>query len=324
MRLAGIAMLQERPAMRWEPCAMAQEAIEIRAETPGLKTAAELRMAFIAGPAGMAVKPDLLQAPTAVRRPVAIMECVQAPKALVRRKTVADSPHNPGNRPRAVRAHPRGREAARRRQTDACPPLQASTCREERNPAAPTSRLRVRGSCAPGRSGCRRRSGGCGSMTIEIVLTPTEWTLVKLLMEREGEGLSRDDILDAVWGRHFVGDLKIVDVNIRRIRQKIEDRAVRSAAISRRFGATATAGNGAKSDEHQPSHPNRLELRRTDRACRRPAWLHVRYARMELLLRQRGRLRLQRAQTEAALHNRNIAYQPMKDKAQLHAAKHGR
>lgn len=57
----------------------------------------------------------------------------------------------------------------------------------------------------------------------EIVLTPTEWTLVKLLLEREGAGLSRDDILDAVWGRHFVGDLKIVDVNIRRIRQKIED-----------------------------------------------------------------------------------------------------
>lgn len=58
----------------------------------------------------------------------------------------------------------------------------------------------------------------------EIVLTPTEWTLVELLMERAGEGLSRDAILDAVWGRHFIGDLKIVDVNIRRVRQKLEDR----------------------------------------------------------------------------------------------------
>ncbi|MFC4778042.1 response regulator transcription factor [Paenibacillus sp. GCM10023252] len=56
----------------------------------------------------------------------------------------------------------------------------------------------------------------------EIVLTPTEWTLVKLLMEREGEGVSRDDILSEVWGRYYVGDLKVVDVNIRRIRQKIE------------------------------------------------------------------------------------------------------
>ncbi|MEK3883959.1 response regulator transcription factor [Paenibacillus sp. PL2-23] len=56
----------------------------------------------------------------------------------------------------------------------------------------------------------------------EIVLTPTEWTLVRLLMEHEGESVSRDRILTEVWGRYYVGDLKVVDVNIRRIRQKIE------------------------------------------------------------------------------------------------------
>jgi len=57
----------------------------------------------------------------------------------------------------------------------------------------------------------------------EIVLTPTEFAIVKLLMESSNRSVSRDDILDQVWGRHFVGDFKIVDVNIRRIRQKIED-----------------------------------------------------------------------------------------------------
>lgn len=56
----------------------------------------------------------------------------------------------------------------------------------------------------------------------EVILTPTEWTLVKLLMERVGKNVSRDDILTEVWGRYYVGDLKVVDVNIRRIRQKIE------------------------------------------------------------------------------------------------------
>lgn len=56
----------------------------------------------------------------------------------------------------------------------------------------------------------------------EIILTPTEWSLVKLLMEREGESISRDFILTEVWGRYYVGDLKVVDVNIRRIRQKLE------------------------------------------------------------------------------------------------------
>ncbi|MCR2804524.1 response regulator transcription factor [Paenibacillus soyae] len=57
---------------------------------------------------------------------------------------------------------------------------------------------------------------------VEIILTPTEWTLVRLLMEHEGESVSRDRILTEVWGRYYVGDLKVVDVNIRRIRQKIE------------------------------------------------------------------------------------------------------
>jgi DNA-binding response OmpR family regulator len=55
-----------------------------------------------------------------------------------------------------------------------------------------------------------------------VILTPTEWTLVRLLMERVGESVSRDHILTEVWGRYYVGDLKVVDVNIRRIRQKIE------------------------------------------------------------------------------------------------------
>ena len=33
---------------------------------------------------------------------------------------------------------------------------------------------------------------------------------------------TRDEMLDAVWGENYVGDLKVVDVNIRRIRQKME------------------------------------------------------------------------------------------------------
>ncbi|MCM3749296.1 response regulator transcription factor [Paenibacillus pasadenensis] len=57
----------------------------------------------------------------------------------------------------------------------------------------------------------------------EIVLTPTEWTLVKLLLDRIGQSVSRDEILTEVWGRYYAGDLKVVDVNIRRIRQKVED-----------------------------------------------------------------------------------------------------
>lgn len=57
----------------------------------------------------------------------------------------------------------------------------------------------------------------------EIELTPIEYTLVKYFMENANKAVHRDEILNNVWGYNYVGDFKIVDVNIRRIRQKIED-----------------------------------------------------------------------------------------------------
>ncbi|MCT4633054.1 MAG: response regulator transcription factor [Firmicutes bacterium] len=57
----------------------------------------------------------------------------------------------------------------------------------------------------------------------EIELTQIEYSIIKLLMENEGESLSRDFILNKIWGENYVGSWKIVDVNIRRIRSKIED-----------------------------------------------------------------------------------------------------
>lgn len=57
----------------------------------------------------------------------------------------------------------------------------------------------------------------------EIDLTPTEFSIVQWFIEHPNQGISRDEILNAVWGRFYIGDLKIVDVNVRRIRQKIED-----------------------------------------------------------------------------------------------------
>ncbi|MGX4600384.1 cell wall metabolism DNA-binding response regulator WalR [Faecalimicrobium sp. JNUCC 81] len=57
----------------------------------------------------------------------------------------------------------------------------------------------------------------------EIELTPTEFSIVKYLMTNAKQSLSRDQILDEVWGTNYLYDFKIVDVNIRRIRNKIED-----------------------------------------------------------------------------------------------------
>lgn len=57
----------------------------------------------------------------------------------------------------------------------------------------------------------------------EIVLTPTEFQIAKLFLENPGKAFRRDEILNIVWGYDFMGDSKIVDVNIRRLRSKIED-----------------------------------------------------------------------------------------------------
>ena len=56
-----------------------------------------------------------------------------------------------------------------------------------------------------------------------LKLTQIEYLLMKLFMENPGRAMSRDDILLAVWGEDFSGEPKTVDVNIRRLRTKIED-----------------------------------------------------------------------------------------------------
>jgi len=55
-----------------------------------------------------------------------------------------------------------------------------------------------------------------------LKLTQIEYMLIKLFMENPGKAMSREDILTAVWGEDFTGELKTVDVNIRRLRIKIE------------------------------------------------------------------------------------------------------
>lgn len=53
-------------------------------------------------------------------------------------------------------------------------------------------------------------------------LTPKEYSLLKTFMENEEKAFSRDTLLNLVWGYEYFGDSKIVDVNIRRLREKIE------------------------------------------------------------------------------------------------------
>ena len=56
-------------------------------------------------------------------------------------------------------------------------------------------------------------------------LTQVELQMMELFFENAGAALDREHILKTVWGEAYIGDLKIVDVNICRLRMKIEDEA---------------------------------------------------------------------------------------------------
>ena len=69
-----------------------------------------------------------------------------------------------------------------------------------------------------------------------IKLTQVEYAIMKLFMQNPGRALCREDVLTSVWGRDYGGELKIVDVNIRRLRIKIEDDTANPTYITTVWG----------------------------------------------------------------------------------------
>ena len=69
-----------------------------------------------------------------------------------------------------------------------------------------------------------------------VRLTQVEYTIMKLFLENPGNAMSREEILRSVWGPDYFGDLKIVDVNIRRLRIKIEDDTANPVYITTVWG----------------------------------------------------------------------------------------
>lgn len=56
----------------------------------------------------------------------------------------------------------------------------------------------------------------------EVDLTVKEFDLMELLMNNPGKVYSRESLLDLVWGYDYQGDIRTVDVHIRRVREKLE------------------------------------------------------------------------------------------------------
>ena len=71
---------------------------------------------------------------------------------------------------------------------------------------------------------------------VPVKLTQVEYSIIKLFMDNPGKALSREEIWKSVWGENYLGELKIVDVNIRRLRVKIEDEPTSPVYITTIWG----------------------------------------------------------------------------------------
>lgn len=70
----------------------------------------------------------------------------------------------------------------------------------------------------------------------EINLTAKEFDLLQLLMETPGKVYSRDNLLSTIWGYGYPGDARAVDVHVRRLREKIEEKPSEPQYIHTKWG----------------------------------------------------------------------------------------
>ena len=69
-----------------------------------------------------------------------------------------------------------------------------------------------------------------------IDLTSVEFSIMELFFRNKDTALVREKILEGVWGENYFGDVKIVDVNIRRLRIKIEDNPTKPTYVNTVWG----------------------------------------------------------------------------------------
>ncbi|BAD42289.1 response regulator [Symbiobacterium thermophilum] len=69
-----------------------------------------------------------------------------------------------------------------------------------------------------------------------LELTPREFELLRFLMAHAGQVFSREALLEEVWGYDYYGDVRTVDVTVRRLREKLEENSARPEYIKTRRG----------------------------------------------------------------------------------------
>ena len=69
-----------------------------------------------------------------------------------------------------------------------------------------------------------------------VALTAKEFDLTELLMRNPGRVYSRENLLNIVWGYEYPGDIRTVDVHIRRLREKLEEHPAQPEHIMTKWG----------------------------------------------------------------------------------------
>ena len=70
----------------------------------------------------------------------------------------------------------------------------------------------------------------------EIRLTVKEFDILKLLAENPGKIYGREQLLTLIWGSKYPGDARTVDVNVRRLREKVEENPAKPEYIHTKWG----------------------------------------------------------------------------------------
>ncbi len=97
----------------------------------------------------------------------------------------------------------------------------------------------------------------------QVLLPLKEFELLELLMGNAGRVLTRETLIDRIWGPHYVGDTKTLDVHVKRLRAKIEDDPARPARITTirglgyKFEALRVATAGGGQDDGVKAPPRR-------------------------------------------------------------------
>lgn len=69
-----------------------------------------------------------------------------------------------------------------------------------------------------------------------LSLRPREWELLLMFVRRQGEALSRDQLLDQVWGFEYYGDTRTVDVHVAALREKLREAGEQRVTIETVWG----------------------------------------------------------------------------------------